>query len=866
MPIQALPQATIRAIGSTSAISDPCSVVKELLDNALDASASSLSIEISQNALDVIQLKDNGHGIPAEDHVSVCKHTFTSKIETLNDLRHVGGTSLGFRGEALASIAEMSGGVTVITRVRSEVVGFKLKYGRNGELLESQRMSHPVGTTVRISNFLKDVPVRRKTILKCAAKMLAKTKKLVQCYAMARPSVRISLKVLRAQNENNNWSYVPPVNATIPNAAINIVGRELSSCCTIKKHASASNLDEDGHTRGSNLYHIVAFLPNSDTDFNKINNAGQFLSVDSRPMSTASGVGREISKLFKSYIRLIPAKDGRTKKLSDPFFCLQINCSRGAYDVNIEPGKDDVIFEDLQLVLSLIDTLLSDHYGSLPVVIKGGFAKNGDKQNKQTRKSHGGTGFELLMAKNSSAQLSNQQSKDIIELGEEPTISSPHETSVDGFQNDVRESLQGSQEEESRFINPWSITRLNAPYRTLPDNYANQERESGKSAVQSSYSTSGPSRPLISETLRATSPVNPQCPASKTDNSSRQRSSTQILSRKAARERDRERYGNGALDTLFQRTTQASLFHSSNSKPNQTEETIPLSQLVEQRFATQSDDNVLQSRQINQENASRIANSTVDDDRASTSSQDDDRPVSSEGNPNITSIDSGRGFPVLEKWAASIKEGFGSRPSFELDKALEFERRKKEANQIYRDRYNNLKPQRSNPIPNSPHRNRYISAKAVLTGDRAVHESDPHISLQQLDPRSYLIHPHGGDNSDKPSRGIPRVRRVPSSKLPMERIPEGCDLHDVGLILPAHMTTISKSLSLAAPYDCFMRFEHDFEALNASGVEDAVPLWNARLNAIIDEQYKPCDESGTLGSQIDISSAVKKHLEQLQCS
>ena len=135
MPIEALPQNTVRAIGSTSVITDPCSIVKELLDNALDASASSVFVEISQNTLDVIQVKDNGHGIQSEDHAVVCKRAFTSKIQTVEDLRNIGGKMLGFRGEALASAAEMSGGLTISTRVGVESVGSSIKYGRNGELI-----------------------------------------------------------------------------------------------------------------------------------------------------------------------------------------------------------------------------------------------------------------------------------------------------------------------------------------------------------------------------------------------------------------------------------------------------------------------------------------------------------------------------------------------------------------------------------------------------------------------------------------------------------------------------------------------------------------------------------------------------------
>lgn len=135
MPIVALPPTTVRAIGSTSTISDPYSVVKELLDNSLDASATSVSVEVSQDTVDTIQIKDNGHGIPSSDYGLVCKRTFTSKIHTVEDLKKVGGKSLGFRGEALASAAEVSGTLIISTRVQSEPVGALLKCGRNGELI-----------------------------------------------------------------------------------------------------------------------------------------------------------------------------------------------------------------------------------------------------------------------------------------------------------------------------------------------------------------------------------------------------------------------------------------------------------------------------------------------------------------------------------------------------------------------------------------------------------------------------------------------------------------------------------------------------------------------------------------------------------
>jgi DNA mismatch repair ATPase MutL len=134
MPIVPLPDSTVRAIGSSLVLNDACSVVKELVDNALDAVATSVTVEISLDALDIIQVKDNGQGIGVEDRQLVCKRGCTSKIRTFEDLDKLGGSFLGFRGEALASVAELSEAVALTTRVDGEVVGTTLKFGRDGSL------------------------------------------------------------------------------------------------------------------------------------------------------------------------------------------------------------------------------------------------------------------------------------------------------------------------------------------------------------------------------------------------------------------------------------------------------------------------------------------------------------------------------------------------------------------------------------------------------------------------------------------------------------------------------------------------------------------------------------------------------------
>lgn len=135
MPISTLPDSTLRAITSILVLNDAVSVLKELVDNALDAKATTIAIEISANTLDVIQVKDNGTGIGVEDRQLVCKRGCTSKITTIEDLEQLGGTWLGFRGEALASVADLSESVTLTTRVDGEMVGSSLKYGSAGALL-----------------------------------------------------------------------------------------------------------------------------------------------------------------------------------------------------------------------------------------------------------------------------------------------------------------------------------------------------------------------------------------------------------------------------------------------------------------------------------------------------------------------------------------------------------------------------------------------------------------------------------------------------------------------------------------------------------------------------------------------------------
>ncbi|KAF7520260.1 hypothetical protein PCG10_009314 [Penicillium crustosum] len=890
MPIEALPQKTIRAIGSTSVISDPYSVVKELIDNALDASATSLQIEISPNTVDIIQLKDNGHGISPKDQHYVCKRAFTSKIQTLDDLRNVGGSSLGFRGEALASAAEMCGGFAVTTRVESEVAGRSLKYGRNGELIGTQRTSHPVGTTVRMTDFLKHLPVRRQTALKGAARNLTRIKKLLQAYAMAQPSKRLSLKVLKAKNENNNWAYAPSADASISDAALKVAGTEVSSSCVVKRLSSHITDGNQQRSLDQKDYEAIVFLPKKQFDTSKINNTGQYISVDGRPLSSSRGIGHEIVKIFKPYVRVAASKSESSKSVSDPFLCLQIRCPRGTYDVNIEPAKDDLLFEDRDVVLALVENLFRDHYGE----INGAETRNSNQGKDDACKSvEGPEVFELLMARKPDKELSAQPREPVNPFSEaipHTPLSQNPLRSESAFSPVVPSSSKGSESldepttartKRSSFVNPWSISRINASFQTprrggnsltqtSPVDLSNGSlqgpirRESESRGLQNSpiSNFTGPlaSRPASGSPVRRRR----QDPQESTESSPE---ANRISSaRRAERERDRDRYGNGALDTWFQRTTQVSLQQSPIEEGPTQKPDSPLSLLAQKRF------------ELPTETSPGIGHVDGQNDGCSDSpSRNSITPEAARHVPSLPedqgedipqSMDSGRGFPVLERWAARLHEGVSHEEPSDLEKALDFERRKKEAIQNSRLRFKqNDKPfsSQSDPVSHSPHSSRYLAAKAALMSSQTlIGEPVSVTTLSPHDPRAYLIRQARDLSTDEPSTNDGKARRLPTKRLPFERIPDGSDLHDLSLTCSVDLSPSSNSFKRNIHENLYAGSDNETTAFSASDLETCLPFWNERLMLIMNQKYKSKDDSQPLSIHIDLASIISQHVQTAQ--
>ena len=182
--IKVLDQVTIDKIAAGEVIERPASIVKELVENAIDAGADTVTIEIEDGGVTLIRITDNGCGISREDVRNAFLRHSTSKIEHVEDLAKI--SSLGFRGEALSSIAAVTK-VELITKPREEEIGTRY-FIEGGQELGLEDTGAPEGTTFLIRQLFYNVPARRK-FLKTAMTEAGHVQDLLTRLALSHPEV-----------------------------------------------------------------------------------------------------------------------------------------------------------------------------------------------------------------------------------------------------------------------------------------------------------------------------------------------------------------------------------------------------------------------------------------------------------------------------------------------------------------------------------------------------------------------------------------------------------------------------------------------------------------------------------------------------
>lgn len=188
MTIHILPDQLASQIAAGEVVERPSSVVKELVENGIDAHANTINIDIRDGGRSSIQIADNGHGIPAADIETAFRRHATSKLQTVDDLNAI--RTLGFRGEALAALAAVSQ-VTLVSRAKGEEAGTRLTL-HGGIKISRDAAGAPQGTVILVENLFYNVPARLK-FLKSDATERRLIDEFVTRYALAYPHIRFRL-------------------------------------------------------------------------------------------------------------------------------------------------------------------------------------------------------------------------------------------------------------------------------------------------------------------------------------------------------------------------------------------------------------------------------------------------------------------------------------------------------------------------------------------------------------------------------------------------------------------------------------------------------------------------------------------------
>jgi DNA mismatch repair protein MutL len=344
VPIRQLPDTLINQIAAGEVVERPASVVKELVENALDAGAGRVDVELEEGGIRLIRIRDDGGGMaPDELALAVSRHA-TSKIGSLDDLEQV--ATLGFRGEALPSIASVSR-FAVSSKTRAGERGARLQID-GGKVGEATPHPHPVGTTIEVRDLFYNVPARRK-FLRAERTELGHIEEWLRSLALARPQVE--LRLLHNGRLTKHYRPVAEEGARLQRVA-EALGEEFVGQCIAIDHASA----------GLRLYGWVGLPTASRSSADQ-----QYFYVNGRAVRDRT-VAHAVRQAYADVLF-----HGRY-----PAFVLFLDLDPRRVDVNVHPAKHEVRFRDGRLVhdfvFKTLHAALSDTRAGMATTTGQGFA------------------------------------------------------------------------------------------------------------------------------------------------------------------------------------------------------------------------------------------------------------------------------------------------------------------------------------------------------------------------------------------------------------------------------------------------------------------------------------------------------------
>ncbi len=319
--IRQLPTLLVNQIAAGEVIERPASVVKELVENAIDANASRIRVSIERGGIELVEVVDDGSGMPPDDlPLSVTAHA-TSKVASEKDLDAI--ATLGFRGEAMASILSVSR-MTIVSRTTNAIGAHRIQ-GEGDQVQPIEPCAGPPGTTVTVRNLFFNTPARRKFLRTELTEYNHVNAQMIRA-ALSNPGIGFTFI-------NNGKSIIDvAANQSLRDRVLDILGRELGN------ELLEINADQRGPQRTMSLWGLVG-----TPDLARGTNKYQYVFLNGRPIRD-----RTVLHAIREAYR------GLLDPLKHPMVVLYLEMDPSHVDVNVHPAKAEVRFRDSQSVHGLL--------------------------------------------------------------------------------------------------------------------------------------------------------------------------------------------------------------------------------------------------------------------------------------------------------------------------------------------------------------------------------------------------------------------------------------------------------------------------------------------------------------------------------
>ncbi|RKF72142.1 putative dna mismatch repair protein [Golovinomyces cichoracearum] len=348
--IKAIEGGAVHQIQSGQVIVDLCSVVKELVENSLDAGATSIDVRFKNQGLDAIEIQDNGHGIPPHNYETIALKHHTSKLSTYSDLLNL--KTFGFRGEALSSLCALAQ-ISVITCLSEDFPkGTKLEFETSGKLKEKSTIAAQKGTTISVQSIFGNLPVRRQELVRNIKREWNKMTNILSQYACIQIGVKFSVtqqtergkKTMIFSTKGNNLSKDNIINIFGAKALSTLVPLEIN----LKVDSSIGPTDQKilPDNKTTNNVRIVGHVSLPLSGENRQIPDKQMFFVNSRPCHLPQ-VAKAFNEAFRSY-----------DSLSPPFIFANLELDTHLYDVNVSPDKRTILLHNQGKILEALKLAL----------------------------------------------------------------------------------------------------------------------------------------------------------------------------------------------------------------------------------------------------------------------------------------------------------------------------------------------------------------------------------------------------------------------------------------------------------------------------------------------------------------------------